>query len=519
MIRGLLHRLAPLWGSPAGRAGRAVRVALRVSTLLACLASLVALYSLAYLCSPTVRGPFPAAAVIVVIGGTIVVFVRASRTSFLPACLVAVAALAGACTHRVAEHYGVTWAGIRDAARDEWYGRYAPLERAIPAHPCPVDAVVIAPSGRWLATLGRFGPARLWSLPDASPLGEIALGEGWPRSMEFAASGDDLVVGNEVGASLFSVTGRTLLTTWEWDGGKPVTGPWWTLSPDGESLVLDCDQSPARVWSTRRALLLGTCGPADARSARRSRFTPDGRSLVTQSVTQSLATRVWSIPEMSLVGEFGEAARPDRLAPWRGLDARFLAMCAPAGTRQRGMLVLALPDGRPLAFFDSHFNLDLALEFSPDGRSFVAQLLDPEGRIGLFSIPEARCVGTIPGSQFVGNPVFSPDSRWVVVGPTDLGDISIVSTSDARVCGSLDLPRDKGSDGSYSFTPDSRILMVVDSGRPLRFWSVPEGRPLGTIGSGLWVTCATFSPDGRRVVTGHHDGAVRVWSVPSSRAQ
>lgn len=506
-MRRLFRRLSPLWDSGAGRA---LRLALRVGALVTCFVALLASYGFVYLYSPPARGPIPAAVVIAVAIATTVVFVRARRTAFLPCALTATAALAIAGTWLMAQSLGASLRRIHYDARDEWYSRYAVLEGAIPAHPWPVHSVVISPNGGTLATLSEDGTLRLWSLADRSYLGDIVMGPPRPRWAAFTQSGDRLVVDRDRGVCLFSVPGQVLLGTLRHEC-RPEAAWYhsWTLGPDGGTIALTC-RSQLCVWSTRDRELLGACTVDDSCSVSHSRFTPDGRFLV----TGVLPTLVLSIPDLKLIRRFAEAALPDWHNAGRRFDGQFLAVLRDPDTGQPGLTVVSLPDGKPVAFFGTDSTVGGIVGFSPDGKILVARLHGAEGDLEILSIPDARPVGVIRGTRDITLLAFSPDSRWVVVRDYNPDRLFMVSTRDARVGGRLDTP-----DGGHlvrTFTPDSRIVVTMGDDSRVHLWSVPDCRLLATIGVRLPVTCAALTPDGSRIVTGHGDGTVRIWTVPQA---
>ena len=237
--------------------------------------------------------------------------------------------------------------------------------------------------------------------------------------------------------------------------------------PGDNSLVTVSLDGVFRTWSARGSELLRLQAPADPAVD----FTPDGRNLV-------------------LVGDRGEIV-----------------------DRRTGRVVRRFP-GFPA---DSVFNSCNSACFSAspqlgrltylDPRSASPRIVEIDGRTG-------RLVAAVTVPRLDAQGV-APDGR-IVAAYVD-GDRLFARVIDPRSGRVRDLPPGQSSDGcaatTPSFTPDSRLMAIVDGCIHVVVWDLRSGRVKRTIvlpdrssGSG-----ARLSPDGRYVLVPVLGGAfVRV---------
>lgn len=66
-----------------------------------------------------------------------------------------------------------------------------------------------------------------------------------------------------------------------------------------------------------------------------------------------------------------------------------------------------------------------------------------------------------------------------------------------------------------ALSPDESVLASCSADASVRLWSMPEGRPLGTLQSqsSPGLNCVAFSSDGRALAAGRQDGGMLVWDV------
>jgi WD40 repeat protein len=67
---------------------------------------------------------------------------------------------------------------------------------------------------------------------------------------------------------------------------------------------------------------------------------------------------------------------------------------------------------------------------------------------------------------------------------------------------------------SAAFSPDDRVLAVVDSDGALQVWELSTGKLVfGDRQHNSSIDAVAYSPDGKNVVTGSHDGSLKLWDV------
>jgi WD40 repeat protein len=76
---------------------------------------------------------------------------------------------------------------------------------------------------------------------------------------------------------------------------------------------------------------------------------------------------------------------------------------------------------------------------------------------------------------------------------------------------------DKSSTGTaLAISPDESILVTAGFDYQLHFWSLPDGKSIGSRdGHKGMVKSLAFSADGKRLASGDAEGEIRVWAIPS----
>ncbi len=70
----------------------------------------------------------------------------------------------------------------------------------------------------------------------------------------------------------------------------------------------------------------------------------------------------------------------------------------------------------------------------------------------------------------------------------------------------------------FAITPNGDMLASASYDQTIRFWSIPDGRLLKTIGGRLGgVFCLVMMPDGKSLASGGSDQKIRLWSIPEGR--
>ena len=133
-----------------------------------------------------------------------------------------------------------------------------------------------------------------------------------------------------------------------------------------------------------------------------------------------------------------------------------------------------------------------------------------EGR-QVWRIRDATKVTELPVDYGTGV-VFSPDGKWLMT-----------TTAPCRLwtVGTWREARQIGGEGRC-FSPDGRLVVVVDATRVIRLVETETGRTVARLESPdlCEVVAASFSPDGSRLVVTTNDGpAVHVWDLRAIRRQ
>jgi serine/threonine protein kinase/WD40 repeat protein/Flp pilus assembly protein TadD len=276
-------------------------------------------------------------------------------------------------------------------------------------HSAPVNEVAFAPDGRYFATAGFDGTARVWETATGRPAGPPLPHTNWVATVAFSPDGNTLAAGD------FGPNG--FIKLWSWRTGKEVRPPLQHddivlkvfFSRDGRYLAA----VKAHDWSKKPELLIWDVESAKAvvrvphanRGIRRqeldAQLRPDSHAVAACDASGVL--RLWEVPSGKLLGE--RQLDSGSLLKFSA-DGQVVAVAANLGVRLLdGDTLTPLPGG-----FFPHADPVEDLAFSPDGAFLLtghangsAQLWDVATRKPLG--PPAVLLGPI---RAVG---FTPDGQ------------------------------------------------------------------------------------------------------------
>lgn len=400
----------------------------------------------------------------------------------------------------------------------------AKLERTLAlGHTADVVALAAAKDGTRLASIDQNGILRLWSLPDAGALAEIATGVKnllQPR-LFFSPDGSKLAFRDDSnGVRLFDGrTGQPLAkpalpanvtdvsgdvkrassggTLYDLATGKILA----TLAPSPNRLCLNGDGSlgAGLVWNGKNGFDLTVWELPSGRTLWRQpdqanthdfAFSPDGRTLTQFSYTGIRLLDVQSGSEIAAIPGKGiyqdlPAYSPDgSLFALTGSDYQ-LNLFSAAGQAQRVI--------KPSADGFASGNLEAAA-FSADARILYAA--PNRGNILEFNIGDGSPAGGFGPTGSIRALAMSPDSRTIAAAFSDSG-VVLLDAATGKLVRSLDTELNVVA---LAFSPNGRRLATGGNG-PAKVLETATGRVVYTLG-GNNIASLSFSPDGKRLLVG-----------------
>jgi WD40 repeat protein len=439
-------------------------------------------------------------------------------------------------------------------------------------HTDKVNAVAFSPDGRSILTGSKDGTARVWDLATgwqtlelhASPNAETESSYVEPAfaSVAFSPNGRWIATGGNDGkARLWDAkTGAQIRV---YSGHKEdVTGVVFYPGRDVLLTVSYYDKN-AKLWNIRTGEVLGTVTTDDY--AVGGVFSPDGAGLFTGSTKEAELWDLQTGKQITVFGAPGYKLRDISLsADGRRLavvntSVTFMAKYADLGKNEYGMFLslwdletgqlirhspfaipfgsdaALTPDGRMILagsgegaakFWDADTGSDLrtvsvhsrqvnGIAFSPNGHTVLTGSFDHTAK--LWDTQSGRVIRTLMETGTVGSVALAQDGHRAV---TDSGE----DKSESWTLWNLDTGRvirrvtSRSGNTVFGLSPDGRKFLTGGENNVAKLWDANTGKLMHILsGHAADVSGGAFSPDGRMVLTGSHDDTARLWDASSGR--
>ncbi|MEZ3178712.1 helix-turn-helix domain-containing protein [Streptomyces pimonensis] len=362
----------------------------------------------------------------------------------------------------------------------------------------PVRSVAFSPDGRTLAATSTRGPVSLWDIAERRRKAVLADGTKGARALSFDPRGHRLAVATARGPVQVWDTARTPRLTASLDGHEGAVNAL-DHSRDGRTLVSAGADRTVRLWDTDRARPLDVLeGHTD--EVLGAAFSPDGREVASGGVDRTV--RLWDV----------RGGRLDATLSGSNDDINAVAY-----THEGATVVGAVGDGttrlwdvrsrRQTAVLAGHTDYVMGAAVTSDGTLLATAGFDRSVVLWDLGGPVLRAR---PFTE-VWQARYSPDGRLLATADAD-HTVRLWEVGRRRLLATL-----RGHTGavfSVSFAPDGRTLASAGSDGTVRLWDVTARAPLATLtGHTGQVFCLAFAPDGRSLASAGADRTVRLWDV------
>ena len=376
--------------------------------------------------------------------------------------------------------------------------------RVMEGHSGRVNALALAPNGKWAVSGDSDGLIRIWDLSTGESLNSLEGHSSPVRSVWITApdgarivSSDDLSVrlwDGESGACL-----RVVEISPDWAFALAVT-------PDGRHAITGSNDSTLRSWDLETGQCLRTIKGPGGQSIKLA-ISPDGKlAALSTSRDGSCLLTLWNLRNGALLRRLHDDVM--EYFPLSVVDEGRQLVCSSGDWR---ISLWDLRSGERKKEIDGDTGSMSEVTVTPDQKHALSW--DRwSGIIRLWSLSTGDCLKTLP----------EPDSSVSCLAATADNDILIAASGSVVKVWSITDDDGEGTApetttgpvASVTVTPDGRHSISAGPGRVLRGWDVEGGKCLWTMMTAAFGTLAVTS-DGEWVLCGGERGTLEIWDVAS----
>jgi WD40 repeat protein len=376
-----------------------------------------------------------------------------------------------------------------------------------------VNAAVLSPDGRRMATATGRGSVDLWAIPEGEKLLSLWDGEGEVYSASFSDDGKLVAAsGHDGRVRVWRVSNGALVT--RFSEAHPVFSV--QFETNGYRVVSAGQDGTARVWDATT----GRAGPvlrspAAAGEMNWAAFSPDGRQIVTAS--QDGGGRIWSLKSGSLASVMRPSEDEMYMASFSA-NGRLIVTAGLDGTARIWNPTALSPvtaEKRPLEIrtMRTPGGDVFAASFSPDGRRIITASSDGFARLWRVQADEAERVYRAHTDLY--DVAYAPSSDRVLVGAQAgrAREWNPGSGTDIQLFG----PVPRSSFESVAYSPGGDQVATAGDGLLTRLWNARTGREVAELHTYDYQTDIAFSSNGKHVITSDEAGRATIWDPQAAR--
>jgi WD40 repeat protein len=147
----------------------------------------------------------------------------------------------------------------------------------------------------------------------------------------------------------------------------------------------------------------------------------------------------------------------------------------------------------------------------------MAALGTQDGSIRLWTINKEAKGERVPGGDWpamptLGDVIFTPDSKLVLTGGAEDGEVKIWDWKKREALKTFKA-HDKGL-SAFAMSPDGSRFATTGADNTVKLWETATGKELRRWAMGVPVSSLAFTPDGKQVVTANDNCTLYVLELP-----
>ena len=367
-----------------------------------------------------------------------------------------------------------------------------------------ISAMMMSPSGTFLAASTYNGHIRCWNVADGKPIWTVTNARrAW--SIAFSPDESTLACSNFRGqVSLWDVPTGHSLGTLEGHHSWVHTV---AFHPDGRRLAGGGDDAVVRVWDLQEKKIIHQLKGHSGRLWSLA-FSPDGKLLVSGADDESI--HIWDTRSGNLLRVIHHPAKGLKSVAFHP-GGKWIASCCEQDPHIR---LWNVHTGESFGSLASRSNGPSAIAFNHAGSLLVSGGRD--GSVELWHISAGnrpQYIKMLMGHHHLISVIAL--SQHDLLATLSYGeDIKLWDVASGRLMSVIE-----GYNrliGANAFSPDGKLLLLGDSGGRIRAWDIITRRYLATIeGTTGPIWTMAFSPDGKMFATAGDDRLVRLWDAAS----